>query len=44
MLGDRLLGVGVREATMEILGGMFPYDDARREKNLKRAYQLGREF
>ena len=44
MIGDRLLGVGIKEAGMEILGGMVPFDNAVRKKNLKRAYQLGREF
>jgi len=44
MLQDRLLGVGVREARMEILGGMMPLDDTYRERNLQRAYELGRTF
>ncbi|MBN1977582.1 MAG: NAD(P)H-dependent oxidoreductase [Anaerolineae bacterium] len=44
MLDDRLLGVGVKEATMEILGGMVENDPAARRWNLDRAYQLGREF
>ena len=44
MLQDRLLGVGVREAHMEILGGMVPPDEAIRARNLERAYQLGRAF
>lgn len=42
MLNDRLLGVGVQEATMEILGGMMPKDETYRQENLKKAYQLGR--
>jgi NAD(P)H dehydrogenase (quinone) len=42
MIGDRLLGVGVREATLEILGGQSLGDDSIRERNLKRAYELGR--
>ena len=44
MLDDRLLGVGVKQAQMEILGGMMPLDDTHRERNLRRAYELGREF
>jgi NAD(P)H dehydrogenase (quinone) len=44
MLGDRLLGVGVGEARMEILGGMMGNDEAIRKRNLERAYQLGRGF
>jgi NAD(P)H dehydrogenase (quinone) len=44
MLDDRLLGVGVKEAYMEILGGMVENDDAIRARNLERAYQLGKEL
>jgi NAD(P)H dehydrogenase (quinone) len=44
MLGDRLLGVGVQEARLEILGGMMPGDNTHRSKNLARAYRLGRQF
>jgi len=44
MLNDRLLGVGVRQARLEILGGMMPLDDTCRERNLRRAYELGRDF
>jgi NAD(P)H dehydrogenase (quinone) len=44
MLDDRLLGVGVKQATMEILGGMMPLDDRYRERNLRRAYELGKSF
>jgi len=44
MLNDRLLGAGVKEAHMEILGGMMPLDDTHRERNLRRAYELGRGF
>ena len=44
MLNDRLLGVGVKEARMEILGGMVTKDEAIRCQNLEQAYQLGREF
>jgi NAD(P)H dehydrogenase (quinone) len=44
MLDDRLLGVGVKEAAMEILGGMVEQDPAIRERNLQRAYELGKTF
>jgi NAD(P)H dehydrogenase (quinone) len=44
MLIDRLLGVGVKRAYMEILGGMMPLDDTHREENLRRAYELGKAF
>lgn len=44
MLNDRLLGVGVKEARMEILGGMMPKDDAYRQANLARAYEIGKSF
>lgn len=44
MLNDRLLGIGVKEAMMEILGGMMPQDDSFREENLKKAYNLGRNL
>ena len=44
MLTDRLLGVGVKQAHMEILGGMMPLDDTYREQNLRRAYELGKLF
>lgn len=44
MLNDRLLGVGVREARMEILGGMMPKDDTYRRANLERAYERGKTF
>ena len=44
MLNDRLLGVGVKEARMEILGGMMPKDDTHRQKNLEKAYYLGRNL
>lgn len=44
MVNDRLLGVGVKEARMEILGGMVPGDDTVRKANLERAYQLGKTF
>ena len=41
MLNDRLLGIGVKEARMEILGGMMPQDNTYRQSNLERVYQLG---
>ena len=44
MLNDRLLGVGVKQAHMEILGGMMPLDNTYREQNLRRAYDLGKLF
>jgi NAD(P)H dehydrogenase (quinone) len=44
MLNDRLLGIGVERAHLEILGGMMPLDDTYRDRNLRRAYDLGREF
>jgi NAD(P)H dehydrogenase (quinone) len=44
MLNDRLLGVGVKEATMELLGGMVDRDPAVRDRNLRKAYELGRTF
>ena len=44
MLNDRLIGVGVQEATMEILGGMVGNDPTVRQANLRRAYELGLSF
>ena len=44
MINDRLLGIGVREAHMEILGGMMPQDDTYRQDNLAKVYDLGRSF
>jgi NAD(P)H dehydrogenase (quinone) len=44
MLSDRLLGVGVKEARMEILGEMMPQDDTYRQQNLDKAYKLGRNL
>lgn len=41
---DRLQGVGIPEAELEILGGMMPGDDTFRDTNLARARRLGREF
>lgn len=44
MLQDRLLGVGVKEARMVILGGMMPQDNTYKEENIGKAYLLGKEF
>jgi len=44
MLNDRLLGVGVKEAEMVILGGTTANDETVREANIRRAYELGRSF
>ena len=44
MLKDRLLGVGVKQAEMEILGGTTVGGDTLRKKHLKRAYLLGKTF
>lgn len=41
MLNDRMTGIGIREARMEILGGMMPGVNIHREENLQRAYNLG---
>ncbi len=41
MLNDRLLGVGVKSAQMEILGGMMHHDPEVRKGNLEAAYRLG---
>jgi NAD(P)H dehydrogenase (quinone) len=44
MLQDRLFGVGVKEATLEILGGMVEQGPSVRERNLQKAFELGRTF
>ena len=44
MVNDRLFNVGVKEAQMEILGGMLPKDDTYRQDNLEHAYHLGRHL
>jgi putative NADPH-quinone reductase len=44
MIEDCLLGVGVKEAHMEIPGGMVLGDETCRTANLEKAYQVGREF
>lgn len=42
LLQDRLLGVGVGEARLEILGGMMPGQGQFQDQNLARVYELGR--
>jgi len=44
MINDRLLGVGIKKARMEILGGMMQNDPEVRKRNLATAYRLGRNF
>jgi len=44
MLNDRLLGVGIQQASMEILGGMMPGVATFREANLQRAFELGKNL
>lgn len=44
MLNDRLRGRGIEDVEMEILGGMVSRDPQVRERNLRRAYELGRGF
>jgi NAD(P)H dehydrogenase (quinone) len=44
MLDDRLLGIGIQEARMEILGGMMPGSDVCGRQNIQRAYELGLQF
>lgn len=44
MINDRLLGVGIKDAEMTILGGMMPKDDTCRQENLAKAYDLGKTF
>jgi NAD(P)H dehydrogenase (quinone) len=44
MLQDRLLGIGVKEAELMILGGMMPQDDTFKEENLSKAYLFGKQF
>jgi NAD(P)H dehydrogenase (quinone) len=44
MVGDRMPGLGAREVTMEILGGMTNDDGTNRRRNLARAHQLGKNF
>ena len=43
-VNDRLLGVGVKEARMEILGGQVRNREDLRNRNLETAYRLGREL
>lgn len=42
MLKDRLLGVGAEQAEMVILGGMASKNSEVRERNLKKAFDIGR--
>lgn len=44
MINDRLLGVGVQEAKMIILGGMVSKESKVREENLEKAYYLGKNI
>jgi len=44
MVHDRLLGVGIRHASLEILGGMVEKTGPARNANLEQAYRLGRTF
>lgn len=44
MLGDRLLGVGVKRAELVLLGGVLPLDDSWHERNLQSAHEAGRGF
>jgi NAD(P)H dehydrogenase (quinone) len=44
MLKDRLLGVGAEQAEMVILGGMVSKDYEVRERNLKLAFDIGRNM
>lgn len=44
MVNDRLLGIGIQQAEMVILGGIMPNDDTFRHVNLLKAYQLGKNF
>ena len=42
IIQDRLIGVGVQEARLEILGGMVLGDERIRERNLEKAFELGK--
>lgn len=44
MLHDRLLGVGVQQAEMVILGGIMPGDESCRKSGLATAHELGKNF
>ena len=44
MLNDRLLGIGIKKAKMEILGGQVLNDETIRNRNLKRAYLFGKNL
>jgi NAD(P)H dehydrogenase (quinone) len=41
MIEDRLLGVGVKQAQLVILGGVLPNDNSHHEANLRMAYEAG---
>jgi len=38
------LGIGVKEARMEILGRMMPKDDSHGRENLEKAHDSGKRF
>jgi hypothetical protein len=42
IIEDRLIGVGVQEARLEILGGMVLGDERIRDRNLEKAFELGK--
>lgn len=44
MINDRLLGIGVKEARMEILGGMMPQENSFKDSNLKKVYDIGKNL
>lgn len=44
MLDNRLRGCGVAEAELAILGGLQDADEALRQRNLEKAYALGKDF
>ena len=44
MLEDRLIGVGIGKARMEILGGLMGGNNNIRRVHLEKAYRLGIEF
>ena len=44
MVGDRLLGVGIPEARLEVLGGLSGNPPEVRARHLARARELGRRF
>lgn len=44
LVEDRLVGVGVTDVDLEILGGMMPGDDSHRAGHLELVRELGRSF